>query len=78
MARYLFHRAPHLESESQHGSAVKAANTLERFCPIEEHGSGIGDCDDGGGIILKRIKARPRWRDCVDFRRPGRAMLNSA
>jgi len=25
-------------------------------CPIKERGSGIGDCDDGGGVVLKRIK----------------------
>jgi len=58
---------PHLESQAQHVSAAKAACTLERLCPIKERGSGIGDCDDGGGVVLKRITARPRWRDCVGF-----------
>jgi hypothetical protein len=29
----------------------------------KELGSGIGDCVDGGGVVLERIKARPRWRD---------------
>jgi hypothetical protein len=26
----------------------------------------FGDCEDGGGVVLKRRKARPRWREC-DF-----------
>jgi len=47
------------------------------FVPIKERGSGIGDCDDGGGVVLKRIKARPRWRDCVSFADRAEAMLNS-
>ena len=52
-----------LESEAQHGSAAKADFVLERSCPTKEHGSGTGDCVDGGGVVLKRIMARPRWRD---------------
>ena len=32
---------------------------LERWCPIKEHGSGIGDCNDGGGIVLKRRRPDP-------------------
>ena len=27
------------------------------FLPDFEHGSGIDDCIDGGGVVLKRIKA---------------------
>jgi len=27
----------------------------------------FGDCEDGGGVVLKRTKARPRWRECVFF-----------
>jgi len=25
----------------------------------------FGDCEDGGGVVLKRTKARPRWREWV-------------
>jgi len=46
-----------LESEVQRGSAVKAVFSLERFLPDNKHGSGIGDCIDGGGVVLKRIRA---------------------
>ena len=31
-------------------------NTLERFCPITKHGSGRGDCEDGGGLDLEKGK----------------------
>jgi len=48
-----------LESQAQHVSAAKAAFTLERLCPIKERGSGISDCDDGGGVVLKRIRPDP-------------------
>jgi len=51
-----FARLEELESEAQHGSAVKAVFSLERSCPIDEHGSGIGDCIDGGGVVLKKDK----------------------
>ena len=27
----------------------------------------LGDCKDGGGIVLNKDKARPRWRDCVTY-----------
>jgi len=52
-------RLAKLESEAQHGSAVKAVFSLERSCPIKELGSGIGDCVDGGGVVLKRIRPDP-------------------
>jgi hypothetical protein len=32
-----------LESGAQHGSAAKAVFSLERYCPIHEHGSGVSD-----------------------------------
>jgi hypothetical protein len=32
-----------------------------------EHGPGIDDYVDGGGLVLKKDKARPRWRECVSF-----------
>ena len=44
---------------AQHGSAAKAVFSLGAFLPDKEHGSGIGDCIDGGGIVLKRIRADP-------------------
>jgi len=49
-----------LESEAQRGSAAKAVFFFGAFLPDHKHGSGIGDCKDGGGFALKRIKARPR------------------
>ena len=38
-----------LESEAQHGSAAKAVFVFGAFLPDSEHGSGTGDCVDGGG-----------------------------
>jgi len=52
-------RAAYLKSQAQHVLAAKAACTLERSCPIKERGSGIGDCDDGGGVVLKRTRPDP-------------------
>jgi hypothetical protein len=53
-----------LESTAQRDSAAKAALPLARFCPDKSMAPVFGDCVDGGGIALKRVKARPRWRDC--------------
>src|SRR5215469_16991301 len=57
-------RAQRLERASsrictEHGSAAKAAYSLEGFLPAMKHGSGFGDCGDGGGVVLKRRKGRP-------------------
>jgi hypothetical protein len=60
-------RRPHFESQAQHDSAAKAACSLERLCPIKERGSGIGDCDDGGGVVLKRKGPTPLERLCIGF-----------
>jgi len=53
-----------VESVPEQSSTAKAAFSLERFLPAIKHGSGFGDYGDGGGVVLKRRKARPRWRDC--------------
>ena len=45
---------PQLESGAQPGSAAKAVLSLERSCPRSEHGSGIGDCEDGGGACPEK------------------------
>jgi hypothetical protein len=49
---------------------------MERFCPDKSIAPVFGDCVDGGGVALKRVKADPDG-EIVKFRRPGRAMLNS-
>jgi hypothetical protein len=49
----------------QPDSAVKAALSVERFCPTFSMAPVFGDCEDGGGVVLKRTKARPRWGECV-------------
>jgi len=36
--------------------ALRAASTLERFCPTTKHDSGRGDCEDGGGLNLEKGK----------------------
>jgi len=56
-----------LESETQPGSTAKAALSLAHFCPHLSMAPVLGDCKDGGGIVLDKDKARPRWRDCVSF-----------
>jgi hypothetical protein len=38
----------------QCGSAVKAVSSLEPFLPDVKHGSGVGDCVDGGGAVLEK------------------------
>ena len=38
-----------LKSEARRGSAAKATIFNGAFLPDQEHGSGFGDCVDGGG-----------------------------
>src|SRR5437870_369324 len=63
-------RARELSSEirlGRRGSAVKAVFSLVRSCPRVSVAPVFGDCEDGGGVVLKKATARPRWRDCVGF-----------
>ena len=75
--RYFDPSSAELESAAQPGSAAKAVCSMERlFVPESKHGSGIGDCIDGGGVVLKRTRPDPAG-EIESFRRPGRATLNS-
>ena len=75
--RYFDPSSSELESAAQPGSAAKAVCSMERlFVPDSKHGSGIGDCIDGGGVVLKRTRTDPAG-EIESFRRPGRAALNS-
>jgi hypothetical protein len=47
----------HVEAFARHFRRPPVYFSLERFCPLDEHGSGVGDCIDGGGVVLKRIRA---------------------
>ena len=66
-----------LESEVQHGSAAKAAFSLERFCPSESMAPVFGDCVDGGGRCPEKENGPTPMGRLSRFRRPGRARLNS-
>jgi hypothetical protein len=52
-----------IESEAQHGSAAKAAISLERSCPILSMAPVLAIVWMVASVVLKRITARPRWRD---------------
>lgn len=68
---------PKLESDVQPGSAAKAALSLAHFCPHLSMAPVLGDCKDGGGIVLNKDKGPTPLERLCKFRRPGRAMLNS-
>ena len=70
-------RVPQLEFAAQHGLAAKADFSLERFSPDTKHGSGTGDCVDGGRRCPEKEKGPTPLERLCRFRRPGRAMLNS-
>jgi hypothetical protein len=54
-----------LKSYPQSGSAAKAALFLERFCPRNSMAPVFGDCEDGGGVVLKKDKGpTPLERMC--------------
>jgi hypothetical protein len=58
-----------LECEAQTGSAVKAVFSMERFCPINSMAPALAIVwlaivIDGGGVVLKRTRLGPRWREC--------------
>jgi len=42
-----------------------------------EHGPGIDDCVDGGGLVLKKDKSPTPLERMCEFRHPGRVALNS-
>jgi hypothetical protein len=50
-----------LESQSQLGSAAKAAFTLVRFCPNFSMAPVLAIMYMVAGVVLKRRAARPRW-----------------
>jgi len=52
-----------LESQSQPGSAAKAAISLVRFCPILSMAPALAIMEMVAGVVLKRRAARPRWGD---------------
>ena len=66
-----------LESETQPGSTAKAALSLAHFCPHLSMAPVLGDCKDGGGIVLDKDKGPTPMERLCEFRRPGRAKLNS-
>ena len=39
-----------------------ADDTLARFLPVDEYGSGPGDREIGGAASQEAV--RPRWREC--------------
>ena len=49
-----------LESEAQHGSAAKAAFSLERFCPLESMAPGLWRLFNRWRALSKGRTARPR------------------
>ncbi len=56
---------------------LRPINPLEHSCPITEHGPGIDDCVDGGGLFLKKDESPTPLERLCEFRYPGRVALNS-
>lgn len=60
-------RVPQLEFAARHGLAAKADFSLERSRPTLSMAPAQAIVWMVAGVVLKRRKARPRWRDCVGF-----------